>query len=62
MPIRNVLTMLNAVSPQYVEGDQALLDKKIAGDWVFDPQALAEIERLLCAAADATPAAKTAAA
>lgn len=42
MPIRDVLMMLNAVSPQYIEGDQGLLNRKIPGDWVFDPKAPAD--------------------
>jgi beta-lactamase regulating signal transducer with metallopeptidase domain len=42
MPIRSVLMMLDAVSPQYIEGEAALLDRKIPGDWVFDPQAPAD--------------------
>ena len=39
---RSVLSMLDAVSPQYIEGETDLLDKKIPGDWVFDPEASAD--------------------
>lgn len=50
--IRNVLMMLEAATPQSIEGASDLLERKITGDWVFDPAAapqdiVAEMEKVV---------------
>jgi len=39
IPFRAVLPRLGVVSWQYIEGEEDLLDRRIAGDWIFDPKA-----------------------
>jgi len=39
MPIRAVLRMLNAVPSQDIRGEDNLLNRRVPGDWVFDPNA-----------------------